>query len=519
MAYLVQHTNKKTGDVYVFSAESYWDKDKKAPRNRQVCLGKLDKETGEIIPTRRKRKIIERAVAAGVTASTLAIGPSLILDKVAKDTGLLPLLKRCFSNSYKEILSLVYFIVHKGLPLSRSESWSTSQRHPAGNSIASQRISELLLSITEDERQHFHSLWLKKILEHDYLCYDITSISSYAQGNEYIRYGYNRDGEKLPQLNLALLFGQKSQLPAYYRRMQGNISDVVTLRNTLSTLNFLGNYKAHFVLDRGFYSKSNVDELLSCRHHFTIAVPSGRKWVEEYIDQHYDTIALPQNYHRIEGGDPLYAVTVLHKWGELKRRTYLHLYFNAKQAAAEFDRFTSELMQYKDELESEQRVPAHEEQYERYFFVKRTPKRGLSVKYNNEAIKQNRKRYAGFFCILSTAFKDPMQALSTYRAKDVIENSFDDLKNQMDMKRLRVHTAQAMDSRIFLQFLALILLSQIRNVARGSETIKSLGTRKIMEHLESIIKITYAGRYGSVISETSPLQREILSAFGIKELA
>ena len=156
--------------------------------------------------------------------------------------------------------------------------------------------------------------------------------------------------------------------------------------------------------------------------------------------------------------------------------------------------------------------------YERYFIVKQTPKRGLSVKYNDEAIMQYRKRYAGFFCILSTTFKDPMEALEVYRDKDVVENSFDDLKNQMDMKRLRVHSAKAMDSRIFLQFLALILLSHIRKIAKSSKTIKSMGTREIMEHLESITKITYEGRYGSVVSETSPAQREILSAFGIKEI-
>ena len=29
----------------------------------------------------------------------------------------------------------------------------------------------------------------------------------------------------------------------------------------------------HYVLDRGFYSKKNVDELLERRDHFTLSVP------------------------------------------------------------------------------------------------------------------------------------------------------------------------------------------------------------------------------------------------------
>jgi len=89
MSYIVYHTNKKTGDVYAFSGVSYWDKEKKAPRNKQVCLGKVDQKTKEIIPTKRKRKIVERAVAAGVSALTATIGPTLILEKTAKDIGVL----------------------------------------------------------------------------------------------------------------------------------------------------------------------------------------------------------------------------------------------------------------------------------------------------------------------------------------------------------------------------------------------------------------------------------------------
>ncbi|HNT59909.1 MAG TPA: hypothetical protein PK712_00810 [Rectinema sp.] len=77
--------------------------------------------------------------------------------------------------------------------------------------------------------------WIDKIIEDEWLCYDITSISSYSELNEYIRYGYNRDREQLPQLNLAIFFGQQSGLPAYYQRLPGNITDVQTLHNLLAT--------------------------------------------------------------------------------------------------------------------------------------------------------------------------------------------------------------------------------------------------------------------------------------------
>ena len=49
---LVKNTNKKTGITYVYESESYWDKEKKQPRNKRKLIGRIDEETGEIVPTR-----------------------------------------------------------------------------------------------------------------------------------------------------------------------------------------------------------------------------------------------------------------------------------------------------------------------------------------------------------------------------------------------------------------------------------------------------------------------------------
>lgn len=515
-AHITYQRNKKTGAVYVYSVQSYWDKEKKAPRNKQLYLGKLNQETGELIPsTRRKPRKKEKAPGSEGAVAKVA-GPCLLLQKIAEDTGLAAILKKCFPQSYKAILSLVFFIAQKGLPLSRCEAWSASHLHPFGEPIASQRVTELLRSITEDDRQRFLALWLQKITEDDYLCYDITSISSYSQGNEFVRYGYNRDRESLPQVNMAMLFGQKSGLPAYYRRMQGNLSDVATLKNTMKSLDFLGTSRMHFVLDRGFYSRSNIDELLARRHHFTIALPAGRKWVEGLIKSCVDSIASPSNYREVgENAAPLYMTTKLYKWGKEGRRTYVHLYYNAVRAGEEFDRFTSRLLRVKKDLESGKLSESEGERYSRYFIVRETPKRGRSVLFNEDEIRKHRERYAGFFCILSNKIKDPMEALRVYRTKDVVENSFDDLKNQLDMKRLRVHDSGVMDTRLFLQFLALIFICHIRNTCSGNEELKNFTVREIQEFLEPLVRITYSGRYGAFHTEIGPTERKILTAFHV----
>ena len=52
MASIVYQIDKKTGAKYAFESVSYWDKAKKQPRSKRRYLGKVDPETGEIIPSR-----------------------------------------------------------------------------------------------------------------------------------------------------------------------------------------------------------------------------------------------------------------------------------------------------------------------------------------------------------------------------------------------------------------------------------------------------------------------------------
>ena len=55
MASIIKKLNKQTGVTYVYESESYWDKEKKQPRSRRKLIGKIDAETGEIVPTSGKR--------------------------------------------------------------------------------------------------------------------------------------------------------------------------------------------------------------------------------------------------------------------------------------------------------------------------------------------------------------------------------------------------------------------------------------------------------------------------------
>ena len=233
---------------------SYWDKEKKKARNKKICVGKLD-SNGLFIPSGRLNPEQAAVRDPVVTASAEVVGPLIILDAITDQLGLRKLLKSCFPQQYQQILMMAYYLTSTGGPLSHCETWCKSHAPSFAGSLTSQRISEILQSIGIDEKQTFLAKWMKAVLEEDYLCYDITSISSYSELNEYIKYGHNRDKEKLPQLNLGVLFGQKGRLPTYYERTPGNITDVSTLHTLLKNFKALEVKSLHYIMDKGFYSK------------------------------------------------------------------------------------------------------------------------------------------------------------------------------------------------------------------------------------------------------------------------
>ncbi len=61
--------------------------------------------------------------------------------------------------------------------------------------------------------------FLKKVrlilwrIDKEFWAYDITSVSSYSESLSQVQWGNNKEDDRLPQLNLALVFGETSNSP------------------------------------------------------------------------------------------------------------------------------------------------------------------------------------------------------------------------------------------------------------------------------------------------------------------
>jgi len=532
MAAIVYQYDKRSGLTYAYESVSYWDPAKKQSRAKRNLIGRVDKGTGEIIPTdgRGRKKENNTPIPAkrgAIPATDIArsfYGATYMLDSVGDKLGITADLKSCFPDTYKQMLSIAYYLIMEdNNPLFRFEKWSILHKHPYGKDIPSQRSSELFASITESAKEKFFQLQGKRRTEKEFWAYDTTSISSHSELLRQVQYGKNKEEDKLPQINLALVFGETSNLPFYYRKLAGNIPDSKTVKNLLADLDLLGFSKVKLVMDRGFYSEENINLLYKNHVKFLISAKMSLGFIKKEVDTIYDNFRTFENFNEKY---ELYSCTVPVEWNFVQerpykgdiiqesRRIYLHLYFNIDKAAEDEKNFDRNLITLRHELESGKRIPEHENQYAKYFITKTTPKRGVQVTVKEDVVKKS-KRYYGFFALLSNETMDSIMALEIYRNKDVVEKAFGNLKERLNMRRMLVSSEQSLDGKLFVEFISLIYLSYIKKQMQEQNLYKSYTLQGVIDKLDVIECFEHPGqelRVGELLEK----QKALYNALGVE---
>ena len=530
---IVTQTDKRTGITYAYETQYYWDKEKQQSRAKRVCVGKVDPVTNEIIPTRGRSKkketpsnrpVLKRGSRSFCETKHLYYGATYLFDKLADELGLVADLKLCFPDSYKKLLSIAYYLIlEDNNPLYRFEKWNHTHKHPYGADICSPRSSEFFSSITHEQINKFFRLQGKRRVEDEYWAYDSTSISSYSETLAQVQYGKNKEDDKLPQLNLLLVFGEESGLPFYYRKLAGNIPDSKTVKHLLEDLDILGLGKTKFVMDRGFYSEDNINGLYREHVKFLVGVKLSLKFIKKNLDVIYDDIRMFTNY---DESIETYGYTVQAEWdytqerpykGDVikdKRRIYIHYFYSIEKGAEDEQAFDKRIAGLCKELLEDKPVESHRKAYEQFFEVKTTPKRGRQVYYKEDAIKEARK-YLGYFALITNETMDAFTALHLYRMKDVVEKAFGNIKERLNMRRLLVSSEKGLDGKIFTEFVALILISHLDHKMKESGLYNNYTMQSLLDKLD-VLECFEDANHSLRIGEMLVKQAEIYEALGIE---
>ena len=155
----------------------------------------------------------------------------------------------------------------------------------------------------------------------------------------------------------------------------------------------------------------------------------------------------------------------------------------------------------KAELLSGKRNPEHEKDYRKYFEVKETPKRGISLSFKQDVIDAAHERY-GFFVLISNEVKDPVTALRLYRMRDVVEKAFWNMKERLNLRRTMTSSESSLEGKLFVEFVALIYLSYIQKRMDEKGLFSTYTMHELLDELDVIECFMEPGK--------APIQGEVL---------
>jgi len=523
---------QKIGDkIYLYESVSYRN-DEGKPRNKRVPIGKIDPSTGQSI---YKPEYLARMAASGTVvemaasvqtftpedirqSSVLEFGAMYLLQGIAQQTGLLSALQSALPNVDQAVFTLACYLVTSGDPFLYCEEWlsKTSCSDDIG-SLSSQRISDLLQSITPDQREAFYQAWCKLRCEQEYLALDITSTSSYSELIQDVEWGYNRDKEPLPQINICMLMGETSRLPIYQVLYSGSLKDVTTLETTLSKMDAISDGKRVLaVMDKGFFSTRNVNAMLNRANpiRFVVAVPFTSQFAKRMFASERKDIDHLQHTIVI-GEDSLRAVTKERAWNET-HRLHTHVYYHAMKALKLREELYAHVTVLRDRAEADPKSAMEDEPSRKYLIIRKSDNTSSGYTVNiREDVVAKELETAGWLVVVSNEAADAKEALSIYRQKDVVEKGFLRLKTNLDLGRLRVHRDDSMQNKVFIGFIALILMSHVHKVMMDKGLYKRMTMKKLLLILSKLRVQHINGQ--RILFPLTKEQKIIYKAFAVQE--
>jgi transposase len=493
------------GVRYVYEDYPYWDKDKKQTRHKRIYLGHYNAQ-GVFIKSKsyqnKERVIVTSDEDINNKSEYKFVGATYLLDQIANKTGLAEDLKIIFPNNYKQILSLSYYLtLENDNPYYRFKKWSKLHLHPHIADIPSQRVSELLSTITENDKLELFKCQTKRLQAKECLAYDTTSISSYSDNILQAKYGLNKDGDKLPQINLALVVGEESLLPAYYRILPGNINDFTTLNKLLIDIKFLEIKDYKFIMDKGFYCSENIQKLYSEGINYIVGIKNNIAFVANKMQElnisnfnisNY-SVTHDVYYNSFDVFVPLKKhINNFNISNIQKVKSFLHIYYDANRANSELCTFNQKIILSIQKIKDKVASKADFDIINKYCSLDYNDKNdSYNINYNFDAINDVKNKF-GFFSLLTNLKLSSIEILDIYRNKDIIEKSFNNLKNRLNLRRTNVHSYQNLEGEIFLQYISLTFLLYIHKHMKDNGLYKNFTMETLFDELDIIAQFKYS---------------------------
>ena len=385
----------------------------------------------------------------------LDFGDAWFLNKILEDSGLKELLIQVMPFESDTLLSLISFKLLDANANTYAERWflGSYARYLYPKAVLeSPRISEFMVRLGKEEtKRSFFDLYIPYIRKIPDVSENILIDSTGLPNDILFEYSQinNHNGVISREARLIYVVERNTGFPIYFRCVAGNIVDVTTLRVTINHLKAQDISVKHGILDAGYCSEKNMNDLYSNGIPFLIRLPNNalaKQLIQEY-------------------GEDVYSETYALKYGDrllFMKRVPVMLFDHNCYAyiAIDFNRMTDEQEQYYSKI--------------------------INSRGNNKRNKETKKGNHGYFVLISSEMMDTSEVMPLYYMRQTIEQTFDFAKNDVALMPVRNHTDETFRGHLLLSFIATVALITIRRVLKTRKKTSQLPATQALQAMRYI---------------------------------
>lgn len=527
-------TRKKGSTTYIlYQYGSDYKPDRRYAIPLRAIVGKVSPEDPESMYPNEKFQLyfpdaeIPDELPFAYRSCCLKIGSCIVIQKVMDEYGLRAMLRKRFGKDTGLILDLAsYLIVDEENAGQYYPDFAFS--HPLFTEkmtiYSDSKVSRLLSSITENQCIGFLDDWNRNQDHRNriYVSYDSTNKNCDAGDVDIVEFGKAKDDKGLPVFNLAIAMDKTNRVPLFYEEYPGSITDVSQFTFMVDKVLEYGYRKIGFILDRGYFSKDNIQYIDKNGYSFIIMCKGCKTLVSSMIlekrgsfETKRDAAIRSYKVYGMTTTARLYEDDTTDRW--------FHIYYNPSKQSAEREQLEQKIERYRQFLDAhigqDEKFGKTYQDYFRLYYDRHG--RFLGAEERADVIERE-LQLCGYFCIITSEKMTAAQALIQYKGRDISEKLFRADKTFIGAKSERVQSTQSISSKIFIEFIALIIRNRIYNLLK-EQMLRMESRQKFMtvpaaiRELEKIEMVRRNGKIYKLDHAVTKTQKIILSSFGLDE--
>ena len=432
------------------------DKQRKIFKNRERGMFVYDVETNTFskVPSewmvstpKRKTKVPSRQILSVV------FGDIFLLDSYLKSIDFYKVVDAIQFRNPDTIRALLCFYILTDMSNRFAREWWESSYakylFPRAQ-MDSQRISEALEDIgSEEAKRNFFREYIPFIenmdlvpIEHrieDAILIDSTGLPNDVQLP--ITAVSNHNGVVSNEIRMIYAIRQKTGLPLFYRYIAGNVVDVSTLTRTIAELK-ANNIATRFViLDAGYYTGTNADELYKEKVDFLCRMKGNYTLYKDILTEHLEHLENRSNFVSYNGR-VFYIKHIVCKIGS-KNNLPAHAYL------------------CRDNFENV---------YLSHLLLEKAKDQELSDDELYDEMSD-----LGVFVLISSKYIDKKELLPLYYTRDQVEKGFNITKQLGKILPLNIEKESTLRGHLLIAFMASVIAKLMQGKLKGTGlTVKGM---------------------------------------------